>query len=534
MRKALLLILVLLLTVVCACALADTEYPLNSISGRITFDKELENLYVILTPDNLSAHPDLLSSIGKTAEELKADWAERGVVLQAHSKGKDKTIVELLIVQDEASAKYFDTESRTRAERGEYKNLVVQTKPEGYTLFGITIKKHEKTGNFVEFEYLYSANGQQHRGIAAKIVRNGYSLTMDYQAYDRQLNAHDRKYARKILNAIAIDTLSASAATTVIGQDTPESATAAGIPAGAANTLAISVPPPQITNDGVFAVEGTAYPGSEVIVSAMRIASTVSHHYNAIAGKTGKFKVPVSLPEEGSYTLSLAMYINNVPVQDAYLDVVKYTSTQIPYQLNAEIPSVLTTDKLIISGTTIKNVQIQCIVTVNGGSPLTIKPRDTVKTNGNGTFSFTVPTDQEGTYDFLLVFSKTGMNVERHQKTATRTLSVSDQNARAAAKAEKGNYDKLIKKIDSYVGHTISFEAYITEIKQVGDQWMIVAAQKLNRGKYSNYLVYMADEDPGLAVGSKVKLYGVCTGPYSILSEEENVSYPGFDFLSFE
>lgn len=533
MRKALLLILVLLLTVVCACAIAETEYPLDSISGRITFSKDLENNFVVLTPGNLSEHPDLVSSTGKTAEEFLSDWAERGVVLQAWGKGKNKTVVELTIVQDQASSMYFDTESRTRAERAEYKKLIVQSKPQGYTLFDVTIKKHEKSGNFVEFEYLYSAGGEQYRGIAGKIVRNGYSLTMDYQAYDRSLNTADRKLSRMILNAIAIDKV-AAVPSSVSGQETPESRNASDIPVGAANTLTVTVAPPKVSNDGAFTVEGTAYPGSELVISAMRLSSTVSHHFNAVAGDSGKFKVKVALPEEGSYTLTIAMYINDTPVEDLFLDVVKYSSTQLSYQLNADIPDVLTMDKLIISGTTVKNVEIQCIVTVNNGNPLQIKPRDTVKTNGNGTFSFTVPTDQEGEYDFTLVFSKKGMNSERFTKHATRTFSTADQNARTAGKAEKVNYDKLIKKLDSYVGHTIVFDAYVTEAKQVGDQWMIVAAQKLNRGQYSNHLVYIAEEDPGLAAGTKVKLYGVCTGPYSILSEEDTVSYPGFDYLFSE
>ena len=63
---------------------------------------------------------------------------------------------------------------------------------------------------------------------------------------------------------------------------------------------------------------------------------------------------------------------------------------------------------------------------------------------------------------------------------------------------------------------------------------MITAAQKLNRKKYSNYLIYMADEDPGLVTESRVRIYGTCTGPYEIQSEDGNVSYPGFDYLFFE
>ena len=66
------------------------------------------------------------------------------------------------------------------------------------------------------------------------------------------------------------------------------------------------------------------------------------------------------------------------------------------------------------------------------------------------------------------------------------------------------------------------------------EEWVITAALKANKGNYSNFLVYMSKEDPGLTVGSKVKIYGTCIGGYQIQSEEGDVSYPGFDFLYTE
>ena len=186
-----------------------------------------------------------------------------------------------------------------------------------------------------------------------------------------------------------------------------------------------------------------------------------------------------------------------------------------------------------MSGTTVKNVDIQCIVTLNGQT-LKISPRDTVRTNGTGSFTFKIPTSEEGEYDITLVFSKKNLNSERINKKATRTLSESDKNAHAAKQADRVNYATLVKKIDTYQGKTIVYDAYITEVTQVGDQWMITAAQKLNRGQYSNLLIYLASEDPGLAAGNKVKIYGVCTGPYEIQSEEGTSTYPGFDYLFFE
>ena len=528
-RKSLLLVLVLLLAAVCTCAFAETEYPLEAVSGRISFD---ENNYVVLTAGNLSDHPDLVSSMGKTVDELRTDWAERGVVLQAWGKAQ-KTCVEVILIQDEDSARYFDTEARTKADRKQYMSeQLTKFREQGYVIFEPTIKKHEKSGNYVEFEYLYKGGEGEHRGIARKIIRIGYTLFVDYQVFDRKPTKTDQDRSRHIINTVVIDTAAAAPAGTVSGEEAPETTGTSDIPAGAANTLSVTVVPPAKTNDGIFTVEGTAYPGSEVIVVAMRWSGS-SYQFPVIAGNNGKFSAKVTLPDEGLYQITVNMCINNTTVADAVLNSVTYSKTALPYTLNADIPDVLTTDELIISGTTVKNVEIQCIVMLNGKT-LTIKPRDTVKTNGTGSFTFRIPTAEEGEYDITLVFSKKNLNTERLSKKATRTLSASDRNAHTAKDAKKVNYDTLVKKIDSYTGTTLVFDVHIVDVKQVGDEWMITAAQKLNKGQYSKYLVYMAQEDPGLVSESRVRIYGTCTGPYEIQSEEGNVTYPGFDYLFFE
>ena len=157
-------------------------------------------------------------------------------------------------------------------------------------------------------------------------------------------------------------------------------------------------------------------------------------------------------------------------------------------------------------------------------------PIKSIKTNGTGKFQFKIPTAVEGEYDITLVFSKKNLSTVRYNKKATRTFSAEDVNTRTASDAVRVNYNTLAKKTESYIGKTIVFDAYVTEVTQSGDEWMITAAQKLNRGTYSNYLVYMAKEDPGLTVGSRVKLYGICVGPHEIQSEEGTVSYPAFDY----
>ena len=528
-RKSLLLILVLLLTAVCACAAAETEYALSAVGGKIAFD---ESRYIVLTPENLSDHPDLLTSIGKTADELRSDWEDRSVLMQAWSKDQ-KTCVEVSLFQDEYSAKYYDLEARSSADRRQYySDILTKAREQGNVIISNDLKMHKKSGHYVVYQYLRNVDGKDCRGIARKTVRKGYTLYVDYQVYDRKPTKTDEDRSRHIINSVEIDTtVTAAQPAAVTGQEAPVAEASSDVPAGAAGMLSVTVLPPAKTNDGVFTVEGTAYPGSEVIVVAMRWSgSSASDHYNTVANKSGQFKVKVTLPEEGNYQMSITMDINNVPVADAFLNSVLYSKSALPYTLDAEIPEVLTSDELVISGTTVKNVEIQCIV-MKGSVTVPIK---SVKTNGTGKFRFKIPTKEEGEYDITLVFSKKNLSTERLTAKATRSLTAADTKALTASKAVKVSYNNLIKKLDSFIGQTLVYEAHITDVKQVGDEWMITAALKLNKGTYSNFLIYMAKDNPGLAAGSKAKLYGVCTGAYPVQSEEENISYPGFDYLFFE
>ena len=88
--------------------------------------------------------------------------------------------------------------------------------------------------------------------------------------------------------------------------------------------------------------------------------------------------------------------------------------------------------------------------------------------------------------------------------------------------------------MDSYIGKTMVYSVHIVNVTNNTDQWVIQAALKKNRGTYSNFVYYIADTDPGLEPGTKVKVYGVFTGGYPVQSEEDIVTFPGFDYVSYE
>ena len=517
-------VLVLFLTVCCACAAADTEYALEPCSGKIALK---EDLYIVLTPDNLSNHPDLVSSIGMSQEDLLADWKARGVQLQAWTKKMDACL-EVSVYQDEESARYYDLEQQTRQTRNEYLKLHQGSgrfAQEGFTILTPEWKKQKLGGNFLKFEYKRTVGDKTWRGLARKTVRNGYTVFLDYQVFDRLPRRTDEDSLNKIANTVEfeskeITSMSQSAAS---GDNTAAYADNSGL-------IQVSAPPPAQTNVDTFTVEGHTTPGATIIGVAMRMSSDKPHRFTVDSGKSGNFKLKVTLPEEGIWVITLNLEVNGVIVADTSFDhTTQYSKTLLPLTLNSEIPDQLTSDELIISGTTDKGVTIQCIVT-NGVSTYD----KTVRTNGTGAFRFKVPTAVEADYDITLVLAKKNLNSERRTWHTTRKLTVEDQQARAATKAIHPSYSALVKNLDTYIGQTMVYEAHILEVNQVGDEWIMLTALKKNKNTYSSYMVFTASEDPKLEVGTKVRLYGTCIGAYPLQSEEEVLSYPGFDYLFYE
>ena len=529
MRKSYLLIFVLFLALCCVSAAAATEYDLGGISGKVSID---ENTYIVLTPENLSEHPDLLSGIGKTAEDLQADWTARGVLLQGWTKDM-KTSVEISVFQDDLSSRYYDLESTANTTRKQYyKEQLDVLKQQGYRINDSEMKLH-KSGHYVGITYVRSDDGTTRRGVLRRTIRNGYVLQMDYEVFGRKPTKSDKDKGRKIINTIEIEEIAptvpaASQASSGTETESGNEAPAGPVPAGAAGTLSVTVPPPAETNDGEFTIEGTAYPNSRLIIVAMRWSGTAYRFY-ADATKAGKFKAKIKLPDEGLYQFTINMDVNDQPVADAILNAVTYSKSLLPVNLDAEIPEQITTDELLISGVTVRNVSIQCLVT-NG----TTTYDKSVKTSASGKFKFKIPTTMEAEYDITLSFQKKGLNNKRLNFTTTRTVSSTETQARTTAKAVHPAYNLLTKKLDSYIGKTTVYTVFITDVQQMDEEWVITAALKANKGNYSNFLIYMSKEDPGLTVGSKVKIYGTCIGGYQIQSEEGDVSYPGFDFLYTE
>ena len=529
LRKALLMILILALAACCAAAAAETEYQLVSCSGKMSLD---ENTYTVLTPDNLDSNSELLYHIGKSKEELLEDWKARGVQLQAWTKKKDACL-EVSVFQDDESTRYYDLERQTRQVRREYldehRNASKKYIEMGYTIMKLDWKKQKLGGNFLKFEYKRVTDQKTWRGVMRKTVRNGWTVMLDYQVYDRLPRTSDESNLNRIANTVQFEVVEPAPvdASAAVSSDSGTAETV--VSASASGLLQITVPPPAETNEDTFTVEGSTTPGAHLIGVAMRWSSSMPLKFTADAGRSGNFKLKVTLPDEGVWLLTLNLEINGVIVAEEIFETTTFSKTLLPVVLDSPVPEQIAGDELTISGVTSKAVSVQCIVT-NGTTTFD----KMIRTNGTGRFRFKVPSAAEGTYEVTLVFSKKNYNTRRLTYTASRNLSAQESAERAAVKAVHPSYAALTKKLDTYIGQTMVYKAYITDVKQNGEEWIITAALKKNKQGYSDLMVFNASSDPHLEADTQVKLYGTCVGAYQVQSEEGDRSYPSFDFLYSE
>ena len=514
-RKAVFLFILLLLLCTLSWAAADTVYSLDPCSGTISIS---EDKYVILTPENLDSHSDLLAVIGKTKEAVISDWEDRGVVLQAWFKNKKMdACLEVSVRQDEDARIYYDLVNHS-SDPG-WKTFISSHKggSSAYAAEGYSIKDAEKKQKNLELHnyllflrYKRTAADKTYWGYAYKTVARGYTVLLDYQVFGRGLRTGDQSELNKIVNTLSF---------IEGGED--------GTPGSAA--LQITTPPPYETSDPDFTVEGRTTPGAHLIGVLMRINSAEPVRFFADANAKGEFKMKVSLPEENVWLMTINVEMNNQIVAEQVFDTTTYKKSLIPISFVSGIPDVLTANETVISGVTGKAVTVQCIVT-NGTSTFDKQ----IRTNGTGKFNFKVPTSLEADYHFTLVFSKKNFDTKRFTGSASRNLTEEDRRAAIKKEAIKPAYSNLVSRLDTYVGKMMGYNLYIAVVILIGNEWYIKTATVKNNAGYKNFMYFITNEEPAVEINTQKLFYGTCIGPYVVPSEEGEEKYPAFDLLFME
>lgn len=447
---------------------------------------DIPETYVVLTPDNVATYSDWLQSRGTSSEETANDMLARGVQLQCWNSDGD-VCFELTAVQNDQTANIFDVNEQSTSVRAQYRlshypdNLYAD---QGYE-FSSADWKNTDNGRFLILRYIYRENGQvDHRGLMRRTIRNGYEITFDLKVYGRSITNKDNTALNKIWESFKFIEIQP-------------------LPAAASAKINITEAPPQETNDASFDFSGTAASGVQLTTVVMGLNYPDPMVTDTTVGSSGKFSIPIKLPKEGVFMVTVTADYNGEDVMELAYPVT-YQRTLLTINVTTDVPQQVTTDSFTILGTSTPGATIQ--VFVNDTEV------DSRKVNTAGRFKIELETKEEGNYDVVLAFSKSGLADRRLNYTFTRQWSQDDMIKQLKSEAIKPGYATLVSKIDGYDGRIMGYKCYVVSISQSGSDWILKMALTKKSTGYSGLILVTTQEEPTAAVDSRVMMYGRCVG----------------------
>ena len=505
MRKVLLVLAMLIAFLFCTPATAEI-YIIDELLSRI----EIPDNYIVLTEKNLSNYAQWLEARGSSMEETLADFERRGVELQAWSEEFDMCF-ELRATQSQQTEMIFDVNEQSEAVRREYRTShYPNNEYEGYDFSSSEWKNTGENGRFLVLKYIMRDNSEiLHRGFMRRTIRNGYQIDFDMQVHGRSATEKDNTKLNKIWETFDFIEIMP-------------------MPPKAAARIAITDEPPEETNKKSFTIEGTAEPGVKFTGVVMRLNDPEPVVLEAVANKSGKFAMPVTLPKDGVFVITLTAEYQDEEVLELVYPVT-YQSTLLAVNFTTEPGEVSTSDSVKFAGTGEPGASIQ--VFVNSEAVLT------KKVTSEGKFALTVDAQEEGSYDVALVFSKKGLADRRFTYNFTRKWTDEDMMAYLKKQSISPTYAQLVQGMEKYEGRIMAFKSYILDVSPSGDEYIVRMALNRKDGKYKNIILVTTGQEPTFEVGERVMMYGTCEGMSlstgTVDDDVKEESYPCFALLLF-
>lgn len=495
-----------LLLLLAVSASADS-YVLDDIYASV----EIPDSYIVLTPDNASSYAEWLIGRGTTSEIATNDMLSRGVLLQCWSKDDEDVCFELTATQSDYTQNVFDVNEQDTSMRATYRLSHYPNNDyadAGYDFSSSTWKKTDN-GRFLILRYVFQENGQTaYRGLMRRTIRNGYEISFDMRVYNRSVTNKDNANLNTIWESFNfIEVLP--------------------LPPAASAKINVTSAPPEETNESDFDFAGTAAEGVTLTTVVMGLNYPTPMVSTEVVGSSGKFSMPIELPKEGSFMVTVTAVYQDEEVMSLYYPVT-YQRTLLTVSITTDVPTSVTSDELEIKGTATPKSLLQ--VFVNEEVVYNKKVAST------GKFTVTLDVGEEGTYDVVMVFSKPGLADRRFTYSIAREWSEADTLAYLKGEAIKPSYNTLINKIEGYDSRIMGYQCYLVDVVQSGDDWILKMALTKKTSGYSNIILVVTNNEPEYAVDTKLMMYGRCVGMSlpaneAGISDEDTASYPTFELL---
>ncbi len=482
--KAILLAALTMLLLVPGLSAGAEGFTFDDIHASISLP---EGVYeTVLTPGNLKDNEAFIVSRGGTVEGWAADFKARGVLLQAYDQEEDRVLV-VTALKDVDAQRIFDVNAQGTDVRAAYR---ISHGPRGawvvlgYRYDAVSWKNFAKIGRFLQLRYEYREGGDLvRRGYQRRTVRNGYSITVDMQVYGRPLKGGDNTALNKVFNTFTFSKILPLPSLPI--------------------TLDETATAPVETSKPSFTMKGKTKPGASMTAVVMSFSTGASKVFETVANKAGNYTLPVDLPGEDIYLMTLTVHSEGLEdLSKAYN--IRYQAGLLPVQITGAPPSEVLADELLLSGVTTET-GVTARLTVNGKETVKNVPR-------SGAFTFSIDTAREGAYDIRLTLSKKGLQDRTFQYQTTRYLSRQTQQDAVRQNASSPDYAELVKNPDAYDGQTLTYEGYITKVENADGEWLLRFALRKTDEGFEDLMVLNADAEPAFSTDTPVRVYGRMIG----------------------
>lgn len=494
MRKFLLLVPLLLILLIPAAA-AETYSFTN---GNFSIELDPDDYDVVLTPYNLGTHRDWIESQGDDYDITVRTFENEGILLKACDSENNRIFV-VTAQKNQAAELYFDLNEQDDDMRKEFRQS--HTNGNAYGILGYNYTKaawqkySHDVQRFLHTAYSLNQNGELYcTGYQRRTIRNGYTITLDMQVFDRKAKSSDEKVLEEIMESLRFSSI----------LPMPE------LPI----KLNFTAAPPQETSEATFTVKGVSEKKANITATVMSFGSSTALSYADTASSSGAFSFKVTLPSQGAYTMTVTAEKEGCIAAQRMFSIT-YQKGLLSVQL-ASTPGAVLADETVIAGSTEKGATTQ--VSVTG-------PIDYTKSTTAQDFKFTIDTSAEGNYLIILKVTKKGMNERVFNFQATRSYTDMERTEKFKTEAREYEYQNLSKSANK--GKLVKQTGYVTEITETTGEWLVKFALEKSGENYKNMCYVIFTEQPSAQIGGQYTLYGMASETYSILTEEGSIHmYP--------
>lgn len=493
------LILAAALCLMLAPALAQN---IDMDAAHLSFD--YPDSWLVVSPQLCTTYARLLSDAGIDAQALAQELRAQGIASRAYNEDFSQWL-SVLTIEDDLAAEIYDIEQVTDAQR-----KTIRTRAEGNSLFETTgyraqdVEWQKEGGVYWLYIHYTVTRGDKTvgRGLRYLTVRNGVYVVLDWQITDGRFGNRDLTAFRARIADLTV--------TETVPRPVRTAKLEASIPAE--------------TSASAITITGTTEPNAMLLAEAPDGSGAMRTLSVGSAKASGAFSLLVELPDEGVYDITLTASADGVEPASVS-GRTAFSAKTLPVSLEG-IPEdgVVTSDTVKITGTTLAGVQFQ-LVTPYG---LTKK-----RSGNDGSFSFELTTEEEGTYEYTLICDKDGYNQRRVAFTLTREMTDAQERAKIKATAEKISYKNLQKNRDEDQGKLMSLYGPVTRVSAAGDvHYVRMQFNKDAEGNWYNPVVIVAGEEMGVREGDMLSVVVTVAGVFEEQDEAGNtVAVPRFELV---